>query len=78
MVKMIGVLFSFILQYLFLDIEVDVLGVLGAIFVVSGVLFVMMMKLYEKSISQSIKGHDKSTAESKKQNIFMRIIFFKF
>lgn len=78
MVKMIGVLFSFILQYLFLDIEVDVLGVLGAIFVVSGVLFVMMMKLYEKSINQSIKNDDKQTAESKKQNILMRILFFKF
>jgi hypothetical protein len=78
MVKMIGVLFSFILQYLFLDIEVDVLGVLGAIFVVSGVLFVMMMKLYEKNSNQSNKCDEKSTTESKKQNILMRILFFKF
>lgn len=72
MVKMIGVLFSFILQYIFLDIEVDVLGVLGAIFVISGVLFVMMIKLYEKNKSKL------NSVDEKKASIFRRILFIKF
>ena len=66
MVKMSGVLFSFILQYWFLDIAIDFLGVIGALCVVSGVLFVMLAKLYEKKL------HGESS------NPFVKFLFYKF
>lgn len=53
MIKTIGVFFSFILQFLFLDITVDFLGVMGAIFIVTGTISTMVIKLFDKPLSQS-------------------------
>lgn len=51
--KTSGVLFSFFLQYIFLDITVDFLGILGAIFVIAGTISVMAIKLIEPKTSKS-------------------------
>ena len=41
------------LQYLFLDIDADILGILGAIFVVSGTFVVILMKIAENDLLKS-------------------------
>jgi drug/metabolite transporter (DMT)-like permease len=51
--KTSGVLFSFFLQYIFLDISVDFLGLFGAVCVIAGTLSVMAIKLVEPKISKS-------------------------
>lgn len=53
MVKTFGVLFSFILQYIFLDIKVDFLGVIGAVIIVSAILFVLSLKIFDSKLSRS-------------------------
>ncbi|RNA24471.1 melanoma inhibitory activity 3 [Brachionus plicatilis] len=53
MVKTFGVLFSFILQYLFLDITVDFLGIIGAVIIVSAILFVLGLKILDPKLSKS-------------------------
>lgn len=65
MVKTMGVFFSFILQYLLLDITVDFLGILGAIFVVTGTISVMAIKLFETRLMES-------------KNVVLRFLAFKF
>lgn len=50
--KTSGVLLSFILQYFFLDITVDFLGILGAICVISATISIMLVKLFEIQISK--------------------------
>lgn len=47
--KTTGVLFSFVLQYVFLGITVDFLGVFGAVCVCAGTISVMAIKLAESS-----------------------------
>lgn len=53
MVKTFGVLFSFILQYIFLDITVDFLGIIGAVIIVSAILFVLSLKIFDPKLSRS-------------------------
>lgn len=53
MVKTSGVFFSFILQYLFLDITVDFLGILGAMFIIGGTVAVMTVKVCNEKLSKS-------------------------
>ena len=54
-VRTTGVLFSFLLQYLILDVEIDFLGILGAIFIVSGTLAIILTKIYGKSFNDTCK-----------------------
>jgi drug/metabolite transporter (DMT)-like permease len=51
--KTSGVLFSFFLQYIFLDITVDFLGVFGAACVISATISIMVTKLFEERISKA-------------------------
>lgn len=53
MVKTFGVLFSFILQYIFLDITVDFLGIIGAAIIISAILFVLSLKILDPKLSKS-------------------------
>lgn len=53
MTKTLGVIFSFILQYFLLGIAIDLLGVIGAVFVISSIIGVMSLKLFEKNINKS-------------------------
>lgn len=53
MVKMMGVVFSFVLQYLFLDITADLLGILGAAFILMGTLSVILFKRFEGFLLKS-------------------------
>lgn len=48
-----GVFFSFLLQYLILKIEVDFLGILGAVFIVSGTILIMIIKIGYQNIQNS-------------------------
>jgi drug/metabolite transporter (DMT)-like permease len=49
----VGIFLAFILQYIVLDIEVDSFGALGALFVISATLSVMLLKLFDKRIAES-------------------------
>lgn len=53
MTKTLGVIFSFILQYFLLGIKIDMLGLIGAFFVISSIIGVMSLKLFEKNIKKS-------------------------
>ena len=60
-----GVFFSFVLQYVLLDIEVDFLGILGAICIVAATISIMIIKLTHESLSNS-------------KNCFLKILSIKF
>jgi drug/metabolite transporter (DMT)-like permease len=49
----VGIFLAFILQYIVLDIELDSFGALGALFVISATLSVMLIKLFDKKIADS-------------------------
>ncbi|CAF0820808.1 unnamed protein product [Brachionus calyciflorus] len=53
MVKTFSVFFSFFLQYIFLDITVDILGALGAIFIISAILIILAIKMFDKQLTKS-------------------------
>lgn len=53
MVKTFSVFFSFFLQYIFLDITVDILGVMGAFFIVSAILIILAVKMFDKQLATS-------------------------
>ena len=53
MMKTMGVFFSFILQYIMLGVEVDFLGILGALFIVSGTLSIMVIRLNEERLNNT-------------------------
>ena len=65
MVKTFGVLFSFILQYFILDITVDLLGIVGAVIIVTAILFVLTLKILDSRLSKS-------------KNCFIKILITKF
>lgn len=69
MIKMSGVFFSFLFQYVFLDVGVDLLAVLGAVCVLSGVGLVMTIKLYERKLNS--KRKQKGSSEL---NLCMRLL----
>lgn len=49
-VKSSDVLFSFILQYLILDVDADVLSVIGAVSILTGTLLLALFKIVEKNV----------------------------
>ena len=53
MTKTTGVLFSFILQYIFIGIAIDFLGIIGAFLVISAIVSVMTIKIFDKRLSSS-------------------------
>lgn len=53
MTKTTGVLFSFILQYIFIGISIDFLGIIGAALVILAIAFVMLIKLFDKRLNSS-------------------------
>lgn len=53
MLRITGILFSMIFQYILLDIEIDFLGVIGAICVVLGTILIILIKLYSEPILDS-------------------------
>ena len=63
-VKTIDVFFSFILQFLLLNIKIDLLGIIGAVCVVSGTLLVILFKIVEKN--------------SKTENKLFKFLIYKF
>ena len=50
MTKTTGVLFSFILQYIFIGIIIDFLGIIGAALVISAIVSVMTIKIFENKL----------------------------
>ncbi len=65
MTKTTGVLFSFVLQYIFIGIAIDFLGIIGAALVVLAIVSVMTIKILEKRLANS-------------KNFFLRILATKF
>ena len=57
--KTIDVFFSFILQYILLNIDIDLLGLLGACSILTGTFFVLIFKLLENKYQEYLK-HKKS------------------
>ncbi len=53
MIKTIGVLFSFILQYFLLNIYIDYIGLIGAICLLSGSVSIMIFKLNQTKLTNS-------------------------
>ena len=49
----IGIFLAFILQYIVLDIRMDSLGLIGAVFVISATLSIMLLKIFDKSLVKS-------------------------
>lgn len=58
-----GVFFSFIMQYYILNVDTDLLGVIGAVFIVTGTLGIMAVKVYPQNC---------------KNNLFCRAMSFEF
>ena len=54
MLQTTGVFFSFILQYYILNVETDLLGVIGAVFIVTGTLGIMAVKIYPKNCKNNL------------------------
>jgi drug/metabolite transporter (DMT)-like permease len=63
-VKTIDVFFSFLFQFLFLNIKVDLLGIIGAISIISGTILVILFKIIEQN--------------TKTNNNLFKILIFKF
>lgn len=53
MIRTFSVFFSFVLQYLFLDVSVDILGILGALFIVSGIFIILFLKIFDQQLASS-------------------------
>ena len=53
MTKTTGVIFSFFLQFIFIGIGIDFLGVIGAFLVISSIITVMIIKIFEKRLNKS-------------------------
>lgn len=53
MIRTFSVFFSFILQYLFLDVAVDILGILGALFIVLGIFIVLFLKIFDEQLADT-------------------------
>lgn len=53
--KTIDVFFSFVLQYLLLNVTTDLLGLLGACSILTGTFFVLIFKLFENKYSDYLK-----------------------
>lgn len=53
--KSIDIVFSFIFQYIFLNIKTDLYAIIGALFISIGILFLLLMKLVQKKFS-NLKG----------------------
>lgn len=53
MLRTTSVLFSFILQYVVLGVETDLLGILGAVFIIVGTLTVVFTKLYDYKLENN-------------------------
>lgn len=63
MLRTTGVLFSFMLQYFILDVNTDILGLIGAFLIIMGTVQIMIIKL---------------NADSYESNIFCKLLAFKF
>lgn len=50
MLRVSGVLFSMVFQYLILDVQVDFLGVIGAALIITGTLMIIFIKIYSQRI----------------------------
>ena len=46
-IKTIDVFYSFLLQYFLLNIKIDLLGVIGAVFVLSSTFLIILFKIFE-------------------------------
>ena len=55
MLRISGVLFSMIFQYVILDVEIDLLGILGAVFIVLGTLMIILIKIFSQDLLDSKK-----------------------
>ena len=55
LLRISGVLFSMIFQYFILNVGIDFLGILGAIFIVLGTLFIILVKMFSQDILESKK-----------------------
>lgn len=53
MLRTFSVFFSFVLQYLFLDVSVDILGILGALFIVCGIFIILFLKIFDEQLAGS-------------------------
>jgi drug/metabolite transporter (DMT)-like permease len=62
---------AFILQLIILNVEIDVLSLLGSLSILTGVLIVLIFKLADQSIS-------KSDHVSDKKSLFLKFYLFKF
>lgn len=61
----VGIFLAFLLQYIVLDIDIDTLGLLGAVFVILATLSVLMLKLFDVRLAES-------------KNRFVQLIIRKF
>ena len=91
-VKTIDVFFSFTLQYLLLNIKVDLFSLIGAVSIISGTFVILLFKLFElkyEMYKKSQKAKELKTPggdcveikkENKKsfKNSILRVIFVKF
>lgn len=66
-IKTTDVLFSFLLQFLILNIKIDLLGVIGALFILTSTYGIYLVKLVEEKNTNSIK-----------KNKFLNFLFYKF
>ena len=55
MLRISGVLFSMIFQYVILDVEIDLLSALGAVFIVFGTLIIIFVKIFSQDLLESKK-----------------------
>lgn len=53
MLRTTSVLFSYILQYVVLGVETDLLGILGAVFIIVGTLTVVFTKIYDYKLEKN-------------------------
>ena len=67
--KTSDVIIAFFLQYIFLNIQIDFLSIIGSLAIVVGTMVVLIFKLIENKYSK---------LANKKKNCLEKFIFFKF
>lgn len=75
--KTIDVFFSFVLQFFLLNILIDAMSIVGAVFILAGTFFVLIFKILENRYDNFKK---KQQIENKNQmrNFILKLIFVKF
>ncbi len=77
------VFFSCVLQYLILDIKIDLFGVIGSCSILIGTFTILTFKLLENrykqyKIKNAINENQKIAVKNSKKNLFLKCVFIKF